>query len=105
MFLCLCVFVPLCVYVVWVPSVARRGHLIPLGWSYKWWWCQHRPLIPGLGSRGRRKELCEFEISLVNRESSRTARVLLVSDLPSSDSCIHGVGRRQDQEVGGELVT
>ena len=36
----------------------------------------HKPLIPELG-RQRQADLCEFEVSLVYRVSSRTARAVI----------------------------
>ena len=36
-----------------------------------WWW--HTPLIPTL-EKQREVDFCEFEVSLVYRENSRTAR-------------------------------
>jgi hypothetical protein len=48
--------------------------LIFLDKMWRAWW--HKPLIPALG-RQRQANICEFEVNLVSRVSSKTARATL----------------------------
>jgi hypothetical protein len=50
--------------------------------TWVWWWWWFKTLISAFGRPGRGRQISEFNVSLVYRVSSRTARVLLRNQKP-----------------------